>query len=66
MASSRWPLVLRSISPAALTRVAEGWGSVVMRSATLFKPFTSADLVACAQKALRSGHHERQDTTACP
>jgi hypothetical protein len=25
-----------------------GMGSVVMRSATLFKPFTSADLVACA------------------
>lgn len=35
-------------------------------TATLLKPFTASDLVACVQKALQSGHHEGQDPSVCP
>ena len=35
-------------------------------TATMFKPFTPADLLACVDKLLQTGHSKGQEPAACP
>ena len=38
----------------------------VQATATMFKPFVPADLLACVDKMLQTGHSDGQEPTVCP